>query len=157
MQLTFLYFVHSCTHAHIPAVCLTDPFWVTPDQVGPDQTTTTTIVLRPFVQDYPAELVPEETFTHPAFWSSSNLCRLLPSTGCAKSSTGKLSGIETEQALTGWMLFFQTQPTVSRHWMELKALSFTSKHHRLQGKGVLHPLNLLWYYILTQFLSDKNN
>jgi len=28
-------------------------------------TTTTTTVLRPFVQDYPGESVPEETFTHP--------------------------------------------------------------------------------------------
>jgi len=34
--------------------------------------TTTTIVLRPFVRDYPGELVPEETFTHPRSWSSSN-------------------------------------------------------------------------------------
>jgi len=25
---------------------------------------TTTIVLRPFVRDYPGELIPEETFTH---------------------------------------------------------------------------------------------
>ena len=31
----------------------------------PEGTTTTTIVLRPFVQDYPGEPVPEETFTHP--------------------------------------------------------------------------------------------
>jgi len=43
-------------------------------------TTTTTTVLRPFVQDYPFELVPEETFTHPPSWSSSNLYQLLPST-----------------------------------------------------------------------------
>ena len=28
-------------------------------------TTTTTTVLRPFVWDYPGELVPEETLTHP--------------------------------------------------------------------------------------------
>jgi len=28
----------------------------------------------------PGEPVPEETFTHPPFWSSSNLCQLLPST-----------------------------------------------------------------------------
>jgi len=28
-------------------------------------TTTTTIVLWPFVRDYPDEPVPEETFTHP--------------------------------------------------------------------------------------------
>jgi len=42
-------------------------------------TTTTTIVLRPFVRDYPGELVPEETFTHPPSWSS-NLYQLLPST-----------------------------------------------------------------------------
>ena len=27
--------------------------------------TTTTTVLRPFVQDYPGELLPEEAFTHP--------------------------------------------------------------------------------------------
>ena len=27
-------------------------------------TTTTTTILRPFVQDYPGEPVPEETFTH---------------------------------------------------------------------------------------------
>jgi len=40
----------------------------------------TTIVLRPFVRDYPGELVPEETFTHPPSWSSSNLYQLLPST-----------------------------------------------------------------------------
>jgi len=31
----------------------------------------TTIVLRPFVWDYPGEPVPEETFTHPPSWSSS--------------------------------------------------------------------------------------
>ena len=30
-----------------------------------DTTTTTTIVLRPFVRDYPGEPVPEETLTHP--------------------------------------------------------------------------------------------
>ena len=40
----------------------------------------TTTVLRPFVRDYPGELVPEETFTHPPYWSSSNLYQLLPST-----------------------------------------------------------------------------
>jgi len=28
-------------------------------------TTTTTVILRPFVRDYPGELVSEETFTHP--------------------------------------------------------------------------------------------
>jgi len=28
-------------------------------------TTTTTTVLQPFVRDYPGELVPEETLTHP--------------------------------------------------------------------------------------------
>jgi len=27
--------------------------------------TTTTTILRPFVRDYPGELVPEETLTHP--------------------------------------------------------------------------------------------
>ena len=43
-------------------------------------TTTTTTVLRPFVRDYPGELVPEETLTHPPSWSSSNLYQLLPST-----------------------------------------------------------------------------
>jgi len=41
-------------------------------------TTTTTIVLRPFVRDYPGELVPEETFTHPPSWTSFNLYQLLP-------------------------------------------------------------------------------
>jgi len=41
---------------------------------------TTTTVLRPFVQDYPGEPVPEQTFTHPPSWSSSNLYQLLPST-----------------------------------------------------------------------------
>jgi len=30
----------------------------------------TTTVLRPFVQDYPGEPVPEETLTHPPSWSS---------------------------------------------------------------------------------------
>ena len=40
-------------------------------------TTTTTIALRPFVRDYPCEPVPEETFTHPPSWSSSNLYQLL--------------------------------------------------------------------------------
>jgi len=40
----------------------------------------TTIVLRPFVRDYPGEPVPEETFTHPPSWSSSKLHQLLPST-----------------------------------------------------------------------------
>jgi len=44
------------------------------------KTTTTTIVLRPFVQDYLGEPVPEETFTHPPSWSSSNLYQLLPAT-----------------------------------------------------------------------------
>jgi len=42
--------------------------------------TTTTIVLRPFVWDYPGEPVPEETCTHPPSWSSSDLCQLLPYT-----------------------------------------------------------------------------
>jgi len=40
----------------------------------------TTIIIRPFVRDYPGELVREETFTHPASWSSSKLYQLLPST-----------------------------------------------------------------------------
>ena len=40
----------------------------------------TTILLRPFVRDYPGEPVPEETFTHPPSWSSSSLYQLLPST-----------------------------------------------------------------------------
>jgi len=40
----------------------------------------TTILLRPFVREYPGELVPEETFTHPSSWSSSSLYQLLPST-----------------------------------------------------------------------------
>jgi len=31
-------------------------------------------------EDYPGEPVPEETFTHPPSWSSSNLYQLLPST-----------------------------------------------------------------------------
>jgi len=39
-------------------------------------TSTTTIVLRPFVRGYPGELVPEETYTHPPLWSSSNLFSL---------------------------------------------------------------------------------
>jgi len=39
-----------------------------------------TTVLRPFIWDYPGELIPEETFTHPPSWSSSNHHRLLPST-----------------------------------------------------------------------------
>jgi len=43
-------------------------------------TTTTTTVLLLFVWDYPGELVPEETFTHPTSWSSSNLYHRLPST-----------------------------------------------------------------------------
>jgi len=43
-------------------------------------TTTTTTVLQHFVRDYSGEPVPEETFTHPPSWSSSNLYRLLPST-----------------------------------------------------------------------------
>jgi len=42
--------------------------------------TTTTIILWPFVQNYPGEPVPEETFTHPPSWPSSNLYQLLPST-----------------------------------------------------------------------------
>jgi len=41
---------------------------------------TTTTVLRPFVQHYPGEPVPEETLTHPPSWSSSNLYQLLLST-----------------------------------------------------------------------------
>jgi len=43
-------------------------------------TATTTTVLRPVVRDYLGELVPEERFTHPPSWSSSNLYQLLPST-----------------------------------------------------------------------------
>jgi len=42
--------------------------------------THTTVVLWPFVLDYPGEPVPEETLTHPPSWSSSNLYQLLPST-----------------------------------------------------------------------------
>jgi len=45
-----------------------------------NNTTTTTTVLRPFVRDYPGELVPEGTLTHPPSWSSSSLYHLLPST-----------------------------------------------------------------------------
>jgi len=40
----------------------------------------TTIVLQPFVRDYPSEPIPEETLTHQPSWSSPNLCQLLPST-----------------------------------------------------------------------------
>jgi len=47
------------------------------DQFNNNNTTT---MLRPFVHDYPGELVPEETLTHPPSWSSSNLYQLLPST-----------------------------------------------------------------------------
>jgi len=43
-------------------------------------TTTTTTVLRPFVRDCPCEPVPEETFNHLPYWSSSNLYQLLPPT-----------------------------------------------------------------------------
>jgi len=44
-------------------------------------TTTTTTVLRPFVQDHPGEPVPEETFTQsPLSWSATNLYQLPPST-----------------------------------------------------------------------------
>jgi len=42
--------------------------------------TTTTTILGPFVWDYPGELVPEETLTHPPSWSSSSFYQLLPST-----------------------------------------------------------------------------
>jgi len=45
-----------------------------------EHATTTTIVLRPFVRDYLGEPVPQETFTRPPSWSSSNLYQLLPST-----------------------------------------------------------------------------
>jgi len=40
----------------------------------------TRVALRPFARDYLGEPVPEETFTHPPSWSSSNLYQLLPST-----------------------------------------------------------------------------
>ena len=43
-------------------------------------TTHTATVLCPIVRDFPGELVPEETLTHPPSWSSSNLYQLLPST-----------------------------------------------------------------------------
>ena len=43
-------------------------------------TTTPTIVVRPFVSDYPGEPVPEETLTHPTSRSSSKLYQLLLST-----------------------------------------------------------------------------
>jgi len=36
--------------------------------------------LRPFVRDYPGDLVPEESLTHPPSWLSSSLYQLLPST-----------------------------------------------------------------------------
>jgi len=49
-------------------------FWNNP------HTTTMTVILRPVVWDYPGEPVPAETFTHPPFWSSSNLYELLPCT-----------------------------------------------------------------------------
>ena len=39
-----------------------------------------TIVLPPFVRDYPDKPVPEETLTHPPSLSSSSLYQLLPST-----------------------------------------------------------------------------
>ena len=39
--------------------------------------TTATIVLQPFVRDYPGELLPEETFTQPPSWSLSNFYQLL--------------------------------------------------------------------------------
>jgi len=42
------------------AVCAGIPM----DTYSLSATTTTTTVLWPFVQDYPRELIPEETFTH---------------------------------------------------------------------------------------------
>ena len=53
-------------------------------------TTTTTIVLRPFVRYYRGEPVREETFTHPPSWSSSSLYQFLPSTWSIASSLFKL-------------------------------------------------------------------
>ena len=67
-------------------------------------TTTTTTVLRPFVRDYPGELVPEETFTHPPSWSSSNLYQLLPSTMIHSSSLFRLRA---------WQSFAQAPSTFS--------------------------------------------
>ena len=48
-------------------VCLRCGWIFTDDFNGESasETTTTTTILRPFVWDYPGELVPEETLTHP--------------------------------------------------------------------------------------------
>ena len=92
---TFLFFsrllLHNTRNAAIPSwvtLPLLKPYWfgflVTFRFILCNhlsyQSTTTTIILRPFVWDYPGEPVPEETFTHPQSWSSSNLYQLLQST-----------------------------------------------------------------------------
>jgi len=49
----------------------------------------TTIILWPFVRDYPGELVREETFTHPPSWSSSNLYQLHDEKKCSEEADRK--------------------------------------------------------------------
>jgi len=65
--------------------------------------TTPTIVLWPFVRDYPGEPVPEETFTHPPSWSSSNLHQLLPSTMIHSIASSLFK-------LRAWQFFCTTSP-----------------------------------------------
>jgi len=95
-------------------------------------TTTTTTVLRPFVQDYPGEPVPEETLTHPPSWSSSSLYQLLPSTTihsillvqitCLAVFLHNLSPCPLW--FTSWFgalhlmsFFHQISHTIKRHWV----------------------------------------
>ena len=62
-------------------------FWYWLSHVVLDNSNTTTVVLWPFVRDYLGVPVPEETFTHPTSWSSSNLYQLLPSTTIHRASS----------------------------------------------------------------------
>jgi len=60
--------------------------------------TTTTIGLRPFVQDYLGELVPEETFTHSRLLWSSIILYLLPH--LLKSIASSLFNLHASQPLS---------------------------------------------------------
>jgi len=100
----------------------------------------TTIVIRPFVRDYPDEQVPEETFTHAPSWSSSNIYHLLPST--TRSIATSLFKLRAWQSfcttslhvLFGLLLGLEPSTSYSIHFFTQSVSSFRNTcpyHHNL--------------------------
>jgi len=103
-------------------------------------TTTTTIVLQPFVRDYPGEPVPEQTVNHPSSWSLdddqdggwvnvSNLYQLLPST-----TIHSVLPVET-MCLAIFLHNLCPRPLWSTYWHRALHLIFHT---------ILHPISVFF-------------